>query len=367
MWRFVRPDSKKVWNNSDANERLSRYRAIIDDTRWAKYLLTKDIEADVDLTASTDKLWDVHNQISEKFQEYLEDVDDEGQRIGEAEQPEQSFLNLKAELAQRILQNCHFCERKCGADRTKDEKGWCKLGKESRVSSAFLHTGEEAPLVPSGTIFFASCCFGCVFCQNYDISTNPNNGRVVNPEDVASIAERLHDDGALNINYVGGDPIPNTHTIIASMQHQESNVTQLWNSNLYCSEDTMKLLFDVIDVWLPDFKYGNNECGKRLSGVTRYFDVVSRNHAIAYDSGEVIVRHLVMSNHVDCCSIPILEWIAENIPQCMVNIMGQYRPQHKVTRQQERFSDIARPVNRQEMQRVFDKADELGICWRPVS
>ncbi|MBS3795992.1 MAG: radical SAM protein [Candidatus Thorarchaeota archaeon] len=367
MSRFVRPNSKKVWNNPDANERMSRYRAIIDDRRWAKYLLTKDIEADVELDASTDKLWDVHKQLSEKFQEHLGNVDDEGKRIGEAEQPEQSFLNLKAELAQRILQDCHFCERKCGADRTRDEKGWCKLGHESRVSSAFLHTGEEAPLVPSGTIFFASCCFGCVFCQNYDISTNPNNGRVVNPEDVASIAERLHDDGALNINYVGGDPIPNTHTIIASMQHQESNVTQLWNSNLYCSEDTMKLLFDVIDVWLPDFKYGNNECGKRLSGVTRYFDVVSRNHAIAYDSGEVIVRHLVMPNHVDCCSIPVLEWIAENIPQCMVNIMGQYRPQHKVTRQQERFSDIARPVHRQEMQRVFDKADELGICWRPVS
>ncbi|OLS20230.1 MAG: hypothetical protein ThorAB25_28580, partial [Candidatus Thorarchaeota archaeon AB_25] len=124
-------------------------------------------------------------------------------------------------------------------------------------------------------------------------------------EGLATIADALFRDGALNINYVGGDPIPNTHTILASQVHQTSNVTQLWNSNLYCSEETMQLLFDVFDVWLPDFKYGNNKCAERLSGVKNYFDVVSRNHLIAYNSGEVITRHLVMPNHVECCTIPM--------------------------------------------------------------
>lgn len=129
----------------------------------------------------------------------------------------------------------------------------------------------------------------------------------------------------------------------------------------------MRLLFDVFDVWLPDFKYGNNECAERLSGVKNYFDVVSRNHLIAYDSGEVIIRHLVMPNHVECCTIPILNWVSENMPDCMVNIMGQYRPAHRVLHEKERFSDIARPVNSQEMELACNTADELGIYWRPVS
>jgi putative pyruvate formate lyase activating enzyme len=366
MWRIIRPDSLRVWKNPEVVRRLSRYRAIIDKERLAKYLIAKKIPVDGDIPQSTDRLWEIHSQMSEKFQEFVTKVDEMGLDLSTHEIPPASFLDLKIELANRILADCHFCERRCGADRTKDEKGWCKLGSESRVSSAFLHTGEEAPLVPSGTIFFSSCCLGCVFCQNDDISTNPNSGRVVNPEGVAAIAERLHMDGALNVNYVGGDPIPNTHTILESLLFQTSNVTQLWNSNLYCSEETMALLSDVFDVWLPDFKYGNNACAERLSGVKNYFDIVSRNHLIAYNYGEVIIRHLVMPNHLECCTFPIFEWVAQNMPNCIVNIMGQYRPEHRVRSEREKFSDISRRVSMEEMNLARTKADELGICWRPV-
>lgn len=365
MWDRLRPQARGVWENPEVLSRLSRYRDIIDKKRWAKYILAKEVPCEKSLDQPLNDLWSLHEEASKNFWDYLESVDSGEER--EDQSPSTSFLDLKSEIANRILQSCHFCERRCGADRTKDELGWCKLTSESRVSSAFLHTGEEAPLVPSGTIFFASCCFGCVFCQNYDISTNPNSGDVVNPKELAGIAEGLVRRGALNINYVGGDPIPNTHTIVSSLKHQTANITQLWNSNLYCSLETMKLLTEIFDVWLPDFKYGADECAKRLSGVTNYFEVVSRNHLMAYKSGEVIIRHLVMPNHIECCSIPILEWVAENMPNCMVNIMGQYRPTHKVRRGSDRFKDIQRSVNNTEMQRVQTKADELDILWRPVS
>ncbi len=365
MWDRLRPQTRSVWKNPEVLNRLSRYRDIIDKKRYAKYLLAKEVPYEKNLNQPLDDLWSAHEEISKDFWDYLESVDSGEERVDQSPSP--SFLDLKSEIANRILQSCHFCERKCGADRTKDELGWCKLASESRVSSAFLHTGEEAPLVPSGTIFFASCCFGCVFCQNYDISTNPNSGDVVGPKKLAGIAEGLVRRGAININYVGGDPIPNTHTIVSSLKHQTANITQLWNSNLYCSLETMKLLSEIFDVWLPDFKYGDDECAKRLSGVTNYFEVVSRNHLMAYNSGEVIIRHLVMPNHIDCCSIPILEWISENMPMCMVNIMGQYRPTHKVHRGCDRFKDIQRSVNNTEMQRVQTKADELDIVWKPVS
>ncbi len=367
MWKIFRPDSLRVWKDPETIRRLKRYRGIIDQERTAKYLLGKEVSCSIPLDGTTENLWAEHATLSKNHTEYVKQVDSGEARLSSGAAPEVSFLDLKAELANRILQDCHFCERKCGADRARDEKGWCKLGSESRVSSAFLHTGEEAPLVPSGTIFFSSCCFGCVFCQNNDISTNPNSGRVIDTKGLAKLAEALFREGALNINYVGGDPIPNTHTILGSMKHQLSNVTQLWNSNLYCSEDTMKLLADIFDVWLPDFKYGNNKCAQRLSGVKDYFDIVSRNHLIAYNFGEVIIRHLVLPGHLECCTFPVLEWIAENLPNCMVNIMGQYRPEHKVLWEKDRFPDIARGVSRGEMQKAFEKAEELGICWRPVS
>jgi putative pyruvate formate lyase activating enzyme len=367
MWKIYRPDSIRVWKDPEVVRRLRRYRSIIDQEKHAKYLLAKDVDADVPLDSPTDELWEEHGHLSVKHLDYVENIDSGTERVVSNSEVESSFLDLKIEIANRILQECHFCERKCGADRTMDEKGWCKLGSESRVSSAFLHSGEEAPLVPSGTIFFASCCFGCVFCQNEDISTNPNSGQVITTQELAILAEALFRDGALNINYVGGDPIPNTHTILGSMPHQTSNMTQLWNSNLYCSEATMKLLVDVFDVWLPDFKYGNNGCAERLSGVKNYFNVVSRNHSLAYKHGEVIIRHLVMPNHIECCTFPILEWIAKNMPNCLVNIMGQYRPEHKVRRNREQYQDISRRVSREEMQLAQAKADSLGICWRPVS
>jgi putative pyruvate formate lyase activating enzyme len=367
MRSLVRPDSLGVWEDPEVERRLSRYHAIINKAKLAKYLIAKKTVFDGALSEPTHELWSYHHDCSEDFRNLISEIDLNEIDFSKLPTPSLSYLDLKTELAHRILSGCYFCERKCGAGRTNGEHGWCKLGSESRVSSAFLHTGEEAPLVPSGTIFFSSCCLGCVFCQNDDISTNPNSGRVVSPEAVAVIAEGLHRDGALNINYVGGDPIPNTHTIVGSLVHQSSNVTQLWNSNLYCSLETMDLLSDLIDVWLPDFKYGNDKCAERLSGIENYFDVITRNHLIAYSSGEVIIRHLVMPNHLECCTIPILEWVAESMPNSIVNIMGQYRPEHRVRTESTSYSDISRRVSAEEMTLAHTKADELGICWRPVS
>ena len=367
MWRYLRPDSANVWKDPEVLRRLARYHGIVDGRRWAKYQLAKQYPCEVRLDAESDELWTIHSRLSGEFRDYVSKIDSERDVPPDVEPEGPTFLALNAELATRILKSCHFCERKCGADRTRDSKGWCKLDSDSRVSSAFLHTGEEAPLVPSGTIFFASCCFGCVFCQNQDISTNPRSGTKVSQVQLAELAESLYAEGAVNINYVGGDPIPNTHTILGSMLYQVSNVTQLWNSNLYCSLDTMRLISDVIDVWLPDFKYGNDECAARLSGVKDYFDVVSRNHKLAYESGEVIVRHLVLPGHLECCTFPILDWISKNIPNCMVNIMGQYRPEHLVLKDPTKFKDISRLVTSGEMQAAYRHATELGICWEPVS
>jgi len=135
------------------------------------------------------------------------------------------------------------------------------------------------------------------------------------------------------------------------------NIPQVWNSNMYCSDETMKLLNGVIDLYLTDFKYGNDVCARRLSKVDNYLEIIKRNHKIAYENGEMIIRHLVMPNHIDCCSKPIIKWISENLPNAVVNIMEQYRPEYKAYEHKE----ISRAVSLAEVLQVKEYADKLGI------
>jgi putative pyruvate formate lyase activating enzyme len=284
-----------------------------------------------------------------------------------------NYLDVKVKLVREMLATCNFCERGCGVNRVVGMKGACGVGVEPRLSSAFLHQGEEHPLVPSGTIFFAGCNFTCAFCQNSDISTDPLNGTTLTPRSLARAATTLAMEGARNINYVGGDPTPNLHAIIESLQYQGLPVAQLWNSNNFNTMDAMKLLLDVMDIWLPDLKYGNDSCAKRLSGIDNYWRVLTRDLQFVHDAmvkpghASLVIRHLVMPGHVDCCSIPAIEWIASNLPVAMVNIMGQYRPQHRVLSDHGEFNEISRRPSSDELGKVTSRADELGICWNPVS
>ena len=151
MWKLIRPDAYRVWNNDAVQERLWRYYAVFNNRLSAKFLIALKVDADVDIKAETGKLWSEHDRTSGVFRGVLKRVDMDEIKLENMDTPKISYLDIKVELARRILSECHFCERRCGANRLMGEKGFCKLGSESYVSSAFLHTGEEAPLVPSGT------------------------------------------------------------------------------------------------------------------------------------------------------------------------------------------------------------------------
>jgi len=377
MWFLYRPDAANVWKDERIRERYSRYGGILDGKRIARYLLARRQPITCSLEQPLDALWVEHDKAAKEFKSFLKQVDTEDLQLKELQTPEISFLDLKEKIANEMLKNCHFCERRCHVNREEDELGYCRLGKESIISSAFLHTGEESVLVPSGTIFFAGCTFTCVFCQNHDISQDwcdESGGRItggtkVTPKKVALLAERLWKEGAKNINFVGGDPTPNLHTIISSLQVFESNITVLWNSNMYQSLEATKLLLELMDFWLPDFKFWNNTFAKEMSGVNNYQEIVSRNIKLAYDygSGEVLIRHLIMPGRVEEDSFPILAWCAKEIPNTMVNLMDQYRPHYLVTKEPKKFQTINRRINPSEWQQVVSKANELNIFWKPVS
>ena len=270
--------------------------------------------------------------------------------------PSFSYLDLKVKIAERMFQSCNFCHKECGVDR-RFEKGDCAVF-DPLIASEFLHVGEEPPLVPSHTIFFAGCNLRCVFCQNWDISQNPDLGNILNDRDLATIIEKRRTAGSRNVNFVGGDPIPNLHYILRTMTMVSENIPVVWNSNMYLSEDSMRILDGFADVYLTDFKYGNNECSLRLSGIPDYMEVVGKNHKMAWQAGEIIIRHLVLPNHVECCSKPLLRWIYENLgPEVVLNIMGQYRPVFKA----QEYEEISRTPTSSEIGEVIRYAQELGF------
>jgi len=325
----------------DVRTLLSRYFSILEENGTAQYLHCKHISVSFDNSESNRTLWKKHDAALKE------------RKLCNNE-PEKSLLDLKIELASRIFQQCCFCERKCKIDRRK-QTGNCGV-QQPNISSEFLHMGEEEVLVPSYTIFFSGCAFHCVFCQNWDISQF-QCGIYIRPQTLTEMISRRKEQKAKNVNWVGGDPTPNVPYILQTLKECEENIPQVWNSNMYCSSETMKLLAGVIDLYLTDFKYGNDECAKRLSKVDNYVKVVKRNHKIAHEDGEMIIRHLVMPNHLECCSKPIIKWIAENLPNATVNIMAQYRPEYKAYE----YKDISRPVKAEEVMQVKEYADKLGI------
>lgn len=267
-----------------------------------------------------------------------------------------SYLDLKIRIAQKIFENCCFCERKCYVDRNSN-KGYCNVLKP-KIASEFIHMGEEAPLIPSHTIFFTGCNLDCIYCQNFDISKIADSGVEVSEERLANIIDRRRIEGAKNVNFVGGDPTPNLLFILKTMKLCNENVPVIWNSNFYMSEAAMKLLDGFVDLFLSDFKYGPSNCAEKLSDVKNYWEVVTRNHIMAKKAGDMIIRHLVLPGHVECCSKPILRWISKNLGnETVINIMSQYRPAYKANES----SKIMRYPHIKEINEVRDFAHDIGL------
>ena len=375
-WELIRPDGVFVWQNREVIERLSWYYHVMKNEMPAKYHIVARVEVNDDIENLTlEELWKIHDKYAFEFDKIWNELRttlnfEEGHRWLSRNVPKVSLLDVKIKIAEKIVENCHFCERRCGVNRYV-KRGACKTTAIPKVSTYFHHLGEEAPLVPSGTIFFTGCTFRCVFCQNWDISQYPDNGVEVDAKKLAIIQKWLRETGARNINWVGGEPTPAIHEILKSFKYLVEwnvNVPQLWNSNMYLTVEGMKLILHVMDIWLPDMKYGNNECAKKYSIVLRYWEVVTRNmKMLAIRNEDCIIRHLVMPNHIECCTKPVLKWIAENYSKALVNVMDQYRPEYLVEKYPWRWKEIARRPNRDEIKIAYRYATELGLCWEPVT
>ncbi len=353
----MRPDATSFLNDELAKKSLARYFAIVKNTKTAKFKIAQKLPAEFDKDASLETLWIEHAKRTDEFCLFEQAVD-KGKDVTAMLTPEKSYFDLKIEVANRILQHCHFCSRRCGVNRLASEVGYCKCGEAMAVSSIFAHVGEEPELVPSGTIFTMGCTMHCRHCQNWTLSQWMEPGTTYTPRELAREVEQLHASGCRNVNLVGGEPTPWLRQWLETFKHVGINVPVVWNSNAYYSPETANLIAGFADVYLLDFKYGPADCAERISGAPDYWRVCTHNHLEAKKHGELIIRVLVLPNHLECCTKPTLNWIAENLgAETRVNLMFQYRPEWRA----HEIPELRRRLSRDEMETAVQLAAKAGL------
>jgi putative pyruvate formate lyase activating enzyme len=330
MRRLFRYEGTSALRNSKIRQVLGRYLRVIEGRRYAKFLIANRFSGNFMRNEPFQKLWSIHDDLLKQYVFYEKQIDSKQTKLEKIGKPKRSFVQLKVELAKKIVQSCEFCIRNCRVNRLAGKLGWCGIGNDFQVSTIFPHMGEEPELVPSGTVFTIGCNLKCLHCQNWSISQRYEAGIRYIPERMAKAVERLKRMGCRNLNMVGGDPTPYLHRWLDTLNLVDVNIATVWNSNSYYSESTAKLLAGLVDVFLLDFKYGNNGCAERLSCAPQYWETCTRNHLFAQKHGELIIRVLILPGHNECCTRPILTWIAKNLGiDVRLNLMDQYRPEWK--------------------------------------
>jgi putative pyruvate formate lyase activating enzyme len=351
MWR------NKIAPEELAEKSLSRYFGIVEGRKTAKFQVAKKVAADFTSVDSLDALWKQHAQYTEAYLN-LERRIDNGTDNASAPNPKQSYLSLKVQIANKILACCNFCNRRCGVNRLADQLGFCGCGKTMSVSSILVHTGEEPELVPSGTIFTMGCTIRCRHCQNWTISQWKEAPIEYTPQELAREVENLHLEGCRNINLVGGEPTPWLKHWLETFRYVNTNVPVVWNSNSYYSQETSQLLAGFTDVYLLDFKYGPGDCAYRIADAPNYWQICTRNHLTAKRYGELLVRVLVLPGHLECCTKPILQWIADHLGlETRVNLMFQYRPEWRANE----LPELGRKLTKAEMDYALRLAKAAGL------
>jgi putative pyruvate formate lyase activating enzyme len=281
-------------------------------------------------------------------------------------------LKRRVETAYERLHTCDFCGHACRVDR-HERRGVCKTGVQAAVSSYHPHLGEEDPLRGwrgSGTIFFAWCNLSCQFCQNYDIS-QLGHGREVEPEDLAVMMLALQDQGCHNINLVS--PTHVVAPILAALLVAAQGGLRLplvWNTGGYESLAALKLLDGVVDIYMPDMKYADEEIAFKYSKVKHYPEVnqaaVKEMHRQVGDltldeSGialrGLLVRHLVLPKGL-AGTPEIARFLAQEVSRdTYINVMDQYRPCYKA----DELPPLDHSTSRTEFNQALEQAREAGL------
>jgi putative pyruvate formate lyase activating enzyme len=286
-------------------------------------------------------------------------------------------LRERIKRARELLAPCRLCPRHCGMNRLQTGKlGICRTGERAMVASYGPHFGEESPLVGkggSGTIFFSHCNLLCLFCQNYEISHCPDQeeGVAKDPEQLALIMVNLQEQGCHNINFVSPSHVlPQILEALPFAIEKGLHLPLVYNSSGYDSVQSLQLLENIVDIYLPDFKFWNPEHARQYAHahdypeVTRLAlkemyrqvgDLVMDPNGLAQRG--ILIRHLIMPDCLDETE-EILKFIARDIsPDSYMSIMDQYRPCGKANQ----VETLNRTVSNEEYRKAMQMAKQAGL------
>jgi len=286
---------------------------------------------------------------------------------------ESGELRNRIERGYEILRECRLCPRECRVNREKGEKGFCKAGIELTVSSFHAHFGEEPPISGyrgSGTIFLTYCNLRCVFCQNYPIS-HLGNGNQISSSVFSQMMLNLQEKGCHNINLV--TPTVFVPQILAGLLlaiQKGLNIPLVYNCGGYEKVETLKLLEGIIDIYMPDIKYGGREEGKKYSSAPDYFQVTKKAIREMYrqvgdlrlDQERIakkglLVRHLVLPNKL-AGTTRVFNFLAKEISTATyISTMNQYFPAYRA----EEFEELKRRITDKEYKEALSTARRLGL------
>lgn len=276
----------------------------------------------------------------------------------------EGVLGERLAQAQKILESCRLCPRECRVNRLAGEKGYCRTGAQALVSSYSPHFGEEDPLAGrggSGTIFFTHCNLLCLFCQNYEIS-HLGEGKEVDADRLAKFMLTLQEMGCHNINFVTPTHVvPQIMSALVLAIAGGLRIPLVYNTGGYDSLETLKLLDGLIDIYMPDLKFMDEEVAYKFCRARDYpqrakaaikemhrqvGDLIINEKGLA-ERG-LLIRHLVMPGGL-AGTRAAMRFLAQEISKnTYVNIMAQYRPCGEASKNP--------PLNRRLTQAEYEEA-----------
>jgi putative pyruvate formate lyase activating enzyme len=269
----------------------------------------------------------------------------------------QAIAAHRAEAAQRHYRACTLCEHRCGVDRAAGQRGRCRAGVEARVWRHRIEYGEELQLIPSHLFYLSGCNLGCAFCVQGGEAFDPSQGRPLEGRWLRETIDRGIGQGARNVQWIGGEPTIHLPAILAASAHCGVLPPVVWKSNFFATDDAWSLLAGLVDVHVADFKFGNDACARRLAVVDDYLAVVTRNLLTVAANGRLIVRHLLLPGHFDCCYRPIVQWMRRSLPRVPMSIREGYLPSWQAACHEE----LTKPLDRQSAARAHALAVESGL------
>lgn len=270
-----------------------------------------------------------------------------------------------------ILKCCTLCPRNCKVNRY-ETVGFCNSTDKVKLAYYSLHQWEE-PVISgsngSGTVFFSHCNLKCVFCQNKKISTG-GYGKEISNERLKEIFLELQDNGAHNINLVTPTHyVPEIVEVLQEIKGKDLKIPVVYNTSSYENVKTIEMLENLVDIYLADLKYYQNELGCKYSNCRNYFEVASKAIEAMYrQTGPfkivdglmlqgVIVRVLVLPGHVDD-SKKIIKYLYETYGNnIIISIMNQYTPIDVI----DKYPNLNRKLSVDEYEEIIDYACDLGM------